>query len=152
MVMVAFALLVPFVRAGKADCVWGLPLAQLQGEGARNEEQPTENGVEADEEKLVRVDISVLAPPLKDYDEAKEEVCGFVKNLLDIISYESGLTFRFLEPKGSAAARSRLAKGEADIWICYGGNSEPMEGAELGKECVMLPMVRVCHKDEVTPC
>ncbi len=152
--MVVCALLIPLdvvyaARiAGKA-VAWGLPLAQLQGDAAENESQQDEKPQEANEEKVVRVDISVLAPPLKDYDETTEEVFGVVKNLLDIVSRESGLTFRYLEPKNSVGARYRLAKGEADIWACYGGNCEPMEAAELGEASVMIPMVRVCRKNEL---
>ncbi|MBR4221008.1 MAG: hypothetical protein IKR81_07635, partial [Victivallales bacterium] len=148
--VVACVLLAPLsVVCGAKAPVWSLPLAQLQDDEAAMNGKSAEADVEAVEKEAVRVDISVLSPPLKDYDKAKGEVCGFTRNLLDIISRASGLTFLYLEPKGSAEARSRLAKGESDIWVCYGGNCEPMEAAELGEACVMLPMVRVCRKGEL---
>ena len=152
--MLACALLMPVnvafaaKMAGKGH-TWKVPMAQLQGDTAENESQSAARVQEANGEKAVRVDISVLAPPLKDYDKATGEVFGFTKNLLDIISLESGLTFHYLEPKNSVGARYRLAKGESDIWVCYGGNCEPMEAAEWGVESVMIPMVRVCRKNEV---
>lgn len=94
---------------------------------------------------VVRVDISPLVPPLKDWDSASGQPRGFINAFFEELTRRSGLHFMFLPPASELVARRRLLDGESDILVSFGADLSEFDRADIIGS-VKLNMVLACRR------
>ncbi|MCR5751973.1 MAG: hypothetical protein K6G91_08415 [Kiritimatiellae bacterium] len=94
---------------------------------------------------VVRVDISPVVPPLKDWDPATGQPRGFVNAFFEELTRRSGLHFMFLPPASELVARRRLLDGESDILVSLGSDLSDYDDSDVVGS-LKLDMLLVCRR------
>ena len=71
------------------------------------------------------LDISEAVPPYCDYDPRSSKPNGFLGEVIDEISFRTGLGFKAVLPGSHRLGVSRLSSGDTDVWIPSDGSLIP---------------------------